>query len=56
MINLMKNVSSLFSDRRECWKGEFRCANGECGRPGFICDGRPDCKDGSDEWNCTDGK
>ncbi|KAF6202510.1 hypothetical protein GE061_002906 [Apolygus lucorum] len=41
---------------RNCWNPEFRCDNGECIRPGFICDGRKDCKDGSDETSCSHDK
>ncbi|KAG8240566.1 hypothetical protein J6590_105792, partial [Homalodisca vitripennis] len=39
---------------RPCWNKEFRCDNGECIRPGELCDGHPDCQDLSDESNCSE--
>ncbi|KAK6630731.1 hypothetical protein RUM44_002900 [Polyplax serrata] len=40
-----------------CTENEFRCTNNiECIRKEFVCDGRPDCLDGSDEKNCTEIK
>lgn len=37
-----------------CTENEFRCWNNlECIRKRFVCDGRNDCLDGSDEKNCT---
>jgi len=32
---------------------QFRCANGQCIRRSFRCDGDRDCEDNSDEVNCT---
>ncbi|CAJ0578122.1 unnamed protein product, partial [Mesorhabditis spiculigera] len=33
---------------------QFGCKNGECIAKYDVCDGIPQCSDGSDEWNCDD--
>uniref|UniRef100_A0A8C6LCT6 LDL receptor related protein 8 n=1 Tax=Nothobranchius furzeri TaxID=105023 RepID=A0A8C6LCT6_NOTFU len=45
-------VPYLPNHRANCTTGEFRCANGECVRLTWKCDGDPDCKDKSDESDC----
>lgn len=36
-----------------CGSGQFACAHSEeCVSVSVLCDGRPDCKDRSDETNC----
>ncbi|XP_012585162.1 PREDICTED: low-density lipoprotein receptor isoform X2 [Condylura cristata] len=40
-------------DSNPCTTLEFHCGSGECIHAGWHCDGDPDCKDKSDEENCT---
>ncbi|EFO84953.1 hypothetical protein GCK72_001104 [Caenorhabditis remanei] len=35
---------------------EWACRNGECIAHYDVCDGIQQCTDGSDEWNCGDGR
>ncbi|KAI0209308.1 hypothetical protein LSAT2_006030, partial [Lamellibrachia satsuma] len=37
---------------RPCYPSEWRCNNSQCLPPSYLCDGRRDCYDGSDEQNC----
>lgn len=46
----------MISVHRKCYYSEFTCKNGQCIRPGFLCDRMNDCIDGSDEIECENGK
>lgn len=35
---------------------EFRCGDGQCVPRSTLCNGREDCRDGSDEANCVGGE
>ena len=39
-----------------CTDDEFHCANDRCINKDFRCDLDDDCRDGSDELNCTEGQ
>lgn len=38
----------------DCSLGEFRCADGGCLNPTYVCDGISDCADSSDESGTAD--
>lgn len=44
--------SLLPGGRQVCGLDEATCNNWECIRKEQICDGSPDCRDGSDEVRC----
>ncbi|KAH6929363.1 hypothetical protein HPB50_026845 [Hyalomma asiaticum] len=47
--------ASVAATEAVCPEGHFPCKTGqECVRRQFICDGRPDCPDSSDELSCGD--
>nr|XP_035931140.1 low-density lipoprotein receptor isoform X3 [Halichoerus grypus] len=47
------NTSAPQQDSSPCSPLEFHCQSGECIHSSWRCDGGPDCKDKSDEENCT---
>uniref|UniRef100_A0A8C9YBW8 Subcommissural organ spondin n=1 Tax=Sander lucioperca TaxID=283035 RepID=A0A8C9YBW8_SANLU len=50
------NIEILLTYPRSCPAGQFSCPPpGECVSVSVLCDGRPDCKDHSDEINCGEG-
>ena len=40
-------------DGNACQNDLFQCGNGECIMEHYVCNSVVDCKDGSDEVNCT---
>lgn len=47
-----KLITSLFDLGYECPTGTIKCADHTCAKGG-VCDGWDDCKDKSDEKDCT---
>lgn len=41
---------------RSCNRDEKTCRNGQCVQLQYVCDGRQDCDDGSDELACDVGR
>lgn len=37
------------------FSNDFKCDNDECVTSTVVCDGIPNCKDGSDEVECPNG-
>ena len=52
------SISFCFHSEHEeqCGENDFQCDNGMCVLSDFVCDGRDDCKDGSDEAGCGQAK
>lgn len=43
----------LSTEDKSCSATEFKCSSGQCVAATMLCDGHPDCWDGSDEESCT---
>lgn len=50
-------LTSLFvvspAEMHQCRSDEYNCSSGMCIRSSWVCDGDNDCRDWSDEANCT---
>lgn len=55
IICIRTSCSVVISEKRVCNTDEFTCrkAKGECIPLTWMCDGNPDCTDGSDEKECS---
>ncbi|KAG7237028.1 hypothetical protein INR49_032873 [Caranx melampygus] len=51
----LHNNTCVKTESHQCGPGEFTCARGVCIREAWRCDGDNDCRDWSDEANCTVG-
>lgn len=48
-----KVLPILKTDEPVCPEGKLSCGNGECVDKELFCNGKPDCKDESDENACS---
>ncbi|MFT7803512.1 membrane frizzled-related protein isoform X1 [Arapaima gigas] len=44
---------AILPQQMGCSRDEFLCDGGRCVLPLSVCDGKPDCRDQSDEGNCS---
>lgn len=48
-----KVLPNFKTDEPICPDGKLSCGNGECIDKELFCNGKPDCKDESDENSCS---
>lgn len=53
MDMILADNNSTCRAPKTCKPEQFTCSSGQCIPQGWICDDSEDCKDGSDEQNCT---
>lgn len=55
LVSVVILLATLYvvADSHQCGPAEFTCARGVCIRDAWRCDGDNDCRDWSDEANCT---
>lgn len=52
-LHVLLSARGSWAKSHVCGEGEFRCNKSRvCVPQSRNCDTRPDCPDGSDEWNC----
>ncbi|KAM6932890.1 LOW QUALITY PROTEIN: membrane frizzled-related protein [Xenentodon cancila] len=44
---------AILPGHKSCSREEFMCDSGRCLLPASVCDGRPNCRDQTDEANCS---
>lgn len=49
-----KVLPILKTDEPVCPEGKLSCGNGDCVEKELFCNGKPDCKDESDENACSE--
>lgn len=55
MVAEPRKVLPIFrTDEPVCPEGKLSCGNGECIDKELFCNGKPDCKDESDENACSE--
>jgi hypothetical protein len=53
LLEPRKVLPILKTDEPICPEGKLSCGNGECIEKELFCNGKPDCKDESDENACS---